>query len=175
MRTWSTDVTDEAGTRAVARALAAALAEGDTVLLEGELGAGKTAFAREVAYGLGVPEDEPVTSPTFALAHEYEIEPSRAAGAREGTRGPRLLLHADLYRLSHPDELLELGLEGVLGTSAIALVEWGERFEASIPGVALIVRLAILPEDARRIAFEAASDRGDALIDAVRAARGACA
>lgn len=162
MRTWSTEVADEAGTRAVARALAAALAEGDTVLLEGELGAGKTAFAREVAYGLGLPEEEPVTSPTFALAHEYELEPPEDAGP-----GPRLLVHADLYRLSHPDELLELGLGGVLGVSAIALVEWGERFGSCLPGVALVVRLSSLGEGARRIAFEALTPRGEALLDAV--------
>jgi tRNA threonylcarbamoyl adenosine modification protein YjeE len=157
MRTWSTDVADEAGTRAVARALAAALTEGDTVLLEGELGAGKTSFARELAYGLGLDEDEPVTSPTFALAHEYEIGPSS-----------RLLVHADLYRLSHADELLEIGLDGVLGTSAIALIEWGERFSASIPGVAVVVTLTVLGETARRIAFRSTSDRGEALLGVVR-------
>ncbi|MBC7173730.1 MAG: tRNA (adenosine(37)-N6)-threonylcarbamoyltransferase complex ATPase subunit type 1 TsaE, partial [Polyangiaceae bacterium] len=99
MRALEIDVADESGTREVARALAAELRAGDTVLLEGDLGAGKTAFAREVAYGLGLPEEEPVTSPTFALAHEYPLDP--------------LLVHADLYRLSHPDELLELGLESL--------------------------------------------------------------
>ncbi len=158
MGTFTIDVADEAGTREVARALAARLRDGETVLLEGDLGAGKTAFAREVAHGLGVPEEEPVASPTFALVHEYAIPPG------PGGRGERLLLHADLYRLSHPDEILELGLEGVIGVSAVALVEWGERFADAIPGVVATVRLTSRGETARTIAIEAPSERGAALL-----------
>jgi tRNA threonylcarbamoyladenosine biosynthesis protein TsaE len=154
MEGFSIEVADEEGTARVARALAAALERGDTVLLEGELGAGKTTFARSVAYALGLPEEEAVTSPTFALVHEYEC-------------GPSLLLHADLYRLAHPDELVELGIEDALGATAIALVEWGERFLDALPGAALIVRLEPKGEDGRRIAFEALGDRGGALVSSL--------
>jgi tRNA threonylcarbamoyl adenosine modification protein YjeE len=148
---YAIEVVDEEGTARVARALAAVLARGDTVLLEGDLGAGKTTFARSVAYGLGLSEDEAVTSPTFALVHEYEC-------------GSVTLLHADLYRLAHPDELFDLGLEDVLGTSAIALVEWGERFADALAGVALLIRLESTAGGGRRIAFESKDDRGRALV-----------
>jgi tRNA threonylcarbamoyl adenosine modification protein YjeE len=145
------EVVDEEGTAEVARALAAALGKGDTVILEGELGAGKTTFARAVARALGLPEDEPVTSPTFALVHEYQC-------------GAASLLHADLYRLAHPDELRELGLEDAIGISAVALVEWGERFADALPGLALLVRLTATGADARTIALEPRGDRGGELV-----------
>jgi tRNA threonylcarbamoyl adenosine modification protein YjeE len=143
----SIEVTDEGGTARVARALAALLAPGDTVLLEGDLGAGKTTFARSVAYALGLSEEEAVTSPTFALVHEYECTSVT-------------LLHADLYRLGHPAELVELGLEDALGTTAVALVEWGERFVEALPGVILIVRLEPSSELGRQIVVEALGERG---------------
>src|SRR5690606_844484 len=105
-------------------------------------------------HGLGLPEEEAVTSPTFALVHEYEC-------------GPQVLVHADLYRLAHPDELFDLGLEDVLGTTAIALIEWGERFVDALAGVALLVRLEGTAGGGRRIAFEAHGDRGRALVSSL--------
>jgi tRNA threonylcarbamoyl adenosine modification protein YjeE len=147
MERLSIEVTDEEGTARVARAFAAVLAPGDTVLLEGELGAGKTTFARSVAYALGLSEEEAVTSPTFALVHEYEC-------------AAVTLLHADLYRLGHPDELATLGIEDALGATAVALIEWGERFAEALAGVILIVRLEVRGELGRQIVVEARGERG---------------
>lgn len=118
---------DEAATEALARQVAANLHAGDLVLLEGPLGAGKTFFVRAVARALGVPEDIAVTSPTFALVHEYpEASPP--------------LVHADLYRLSDPFELDELGLRDRLA-DAIVMVEWGTPFMDVLGEPSLVVRL----------------------------------
>lgn len=104
--------TSEAATRAIAAALAADLQAGALVLLSGDLGAGKTAFVRGLAQGLGIDPDE-VTSPTFTLVHEY--------------RGGRLpLIHVDLYRLDRA-ELDEVGLDQDLAAQGVTAVEWAER------------------------------------------------
>jgi tRNA threonylcarbamoyladenosine biosynthesis protein TsaE len=110
----------EADTRAVAAALAPTLTPGAVVLLSGDLGAGKTAFVRGLAEGLGLDPDD-VTSPTFTLVHEY--------------RGGRLpLIHVDLYRLDRAD-LDEIGLDQDLAARGITAVEWSERLSRRLPGV----------------------------------------
>jgi tRNA threonylcarbamoyladenosine biosynthesis protein TsaE len=109
-----------------ARLLGATLRGGDTLLLSGEIGAGKTHFARSLIQSLiDVPEDVP--SPTFTLVQTYE---SRIAE----------IWHADLYRLSDADEVVELGLADAFETS-ICLVEWPDRLDDLMPGSALHVRL----------------------------------
>lgn len=126
-------------TRALGVALAALLEPGDVVLLVGALGAGKTVLAKGIAVGLGV--DEPVVSPTFTLAREYE--------------GRLPLLHADLYRLDHGDEIADLGVEDFDG--GIAVVEWGER-AAPLFGDAIEIRLSMTDQDdpdERRISISA--------------------
>lgn len=111
--------TSEAETRAIASAFASTLKAGDVLLLSGDLGAGKTAFVRGLAEGLGInPED--VTSPTFTLVHEY--------------RGARLpLIHVDLYRLDRAD-LDEIGLDQDLAERGVIAVEWAERLTRRLPG-----------------------------------------
>ena len=99
-------------TRSVGRGLAADLRAGDCILLEGSLGAGKTEFARGLAEGLGVSPDE-VRSPTFTLVNIYT--------------GRLPVYHIDLYRIERAPELRELGLEEVLGTDGVAIVEWPDR------------------------------------------------
>jgi tRNA threonylcarbamoyladenosine biosynthesis protein TsaE len=115
----------EAETTALGRDLARHLSPGDVVLLEGVLGAGKTAFARGLASGLGVPEDE-VRSPTFTLVNPYQ--------------GRVPVYHVDLYRIAKPEEMEELGLQDVFGGDGVAVVEWAERLGAWRPERAIVVR-----------------------------------
>jgi tRNA threonylcarbamoyladenosine biosynthesis protein TsaE len=131
------DSNSEDDTRAIAAALAPALAPGAVVLLSGDLGAGKTAFVRGLAHGLGIDPDE-VTSPTFTLVHEY--------------RGGRLpLIHVDLYRLDRAD-LDEIGLDQDLAARGVVAVEWAERLARSIPG-AVSVTIGDQGDDRRSIAI----------------------
>jgi tRNA threonylcarbamoyladenosine biosynthesis protein TsaE len=109
----------EADTLAIAARLAGTLEPGAVLLLSGDLGAGKTAFVRGVAAGLGL-ESDAVTSPTFTLVHEY--------------RGGRLpLIHVDLYRLDSAD-LDEIGLDGDLAGRGVVAIEWPERLSRAVPG-----------------------------------------
>ena len=108
------------------------------VLLYGELGAGKTAFVRGLARGLGVPPED-VSSPTFTLIQEY--------GSRRGT-----LFHVDLYRLTAA-EVDDLGLDELIGSGGIVAIEWPERW-LEPPSAARVVRLAHLGGDQRSIAIQ---------------------
>ncbi|MBY0494569.1 MAG: tRNA (adenosine(37)-N6)-threonylcarbamoyltransferase complex ATPase subunit type 1 TsaE [Cyanobacteria bacterium] len=125
----------EQETREIASALARDLAMGSVLLLSGDLGAGKTAFVRGLAAGLGINPDD-VTSPTFTLVHEY--------------RGGRLpLIHVDLYRLDRAD-LDEIGLDQDLAAAGVIAIEWSERLSRSIPG-AIAVTVADRGGDIREI------------------------
>ena len=113
----------EDDTRAIAVKLAGDLIAGSVLLLSGDLGAGKTAFVRGLAEGLGISPDE-VTSPTFTLVHEY--------------RGGRLpLIHVDLYRLDRAD-LDEIGLDDDLAARGVVAIEWAERLSRRIRGAVLV-------------------------------------
>lgn len=119
----------------VAARLAATLAAGDVLLLSGNLGAGKTAFVRGLAAGLGIDPDE-VSSPTFALVHEY--------------RGGRLpLYHVDLYRLERT-ATDDLGLEEMGAADGVLAIEWPDRLTNALPG-ACDVSLEIVSETERRV------------------------
>jgi tRNA threonylcarbamoyladenosine biosynthesis protein TsaE len=133
-------VTDsEAETEAVAAELSASLSGGEVVLLQGELGAGKTAFVRGLARGLGG-DAEQVASPTFVLLTRYP--------------GRLTLHHADLYRLA-PGEELELGLEELPGSAGVLAIEWAERLSRRPWARTLEVTLAHEGGDRRRIRVEA--------------------
>jgi tRNA threonylcarbamoyladenosine biosynthesis protein TsaE len=134
------DVDDEAGTGAVARALAATLGAGDVVHLVGPLGAGKTAFVRHAAAALGV--TEPVTSPTFAIAHAYT-----------GADGLSVS-HLDLYRARRVtvEELADL--DPYLDERAVLFVEWPEAGAGALPQPTVVVRLEPAGGDARTITIE---------------------
>ncbi|WP_291985697.1 tRNA (adenosine(37)-N6)-threonylcarbamoyltransferase complex ATPase subunit type 1 TsaE [Luteitalea sp.] len=131
--------TSEAETRATARTLATTLRPGAVLLLLGDLGAGKTAFVRGLAEGLGIAEDA-VSSPTFTLVQEY--------------RGGRLpLYHADLYRLPEGVSLDDLGLDEVAEDGVLA-IEWPERLARPVPG-AVAIRIVIDDDTARTITIDA--------------------
>ena len=125
----------EEETADVARALAGTLHAGAVLLLSGQLGAGKTAFVRGLAAGLGIDPDE-VSSPTFTLVHEY--------------RGGRLTLyHADLYRLEKT-ATEDLGLEEKAVAEGVLAIEWPDRLTHALPG-ATTITIDILDDATRRI------------------------
>ena len=118
------------------RRLAERLRPGDVLALAGDLGAGKTQFAKGIAAGLGVEAE--VTSPTFTLIHEYP-----------GGRLP--LFHADLYRLETEKEALGIGLDDYLESEGVTVVEWADKFAALLPPGTRWVRLRALEGDEREI------------------------
>ena len=122
----------------VARELAESLRAGDVVLLSGNLGAGKTAFVRGLALGLGI-DAAAVSSPTFTIVHEY--------------RGGRLTLyHADLYRLERT-ATEDIGLEEMGVTDGVLAIEWPDRLTHTLPN-AREVRLEIVDDTTRRLTFD---------------------
>lgn len=130
MTTASEAETEQAGER-----LGRQLASGAVILLYGDLGAGKTAFVRGMARGLGAnPED--VSSPTFTIIQEYA-----------GARGP--LYHVDLYRLE-PAEVDDLGLDDLVEGGGIVAIEWAERWKGR-PAAVVEVTIAHLGDDARSV------------------------
>lgn len=120
------DLPDEAATIALARRLAPALLDGGVVYLRGELGAGKTTFARALLRALGV--GERVKSPTYSLLERYTV------------RG-RDAYHLDLYRVADAGELEWLGMDELDAPGAIVLVEWPERGRGALPDPDLEVKL----------------------------------
>lgn len=113
-------------TYAIGRRLGQLAEPGDIVTLSGDLGTGKTVFAKGFAEGLGIADD--VTSPTFTIIKEY-------------TDGRIPLAHFDAYRIADPDEMYAIGYEDYLSGDFICLIEWPEMIEELIPGDALRVRL----------------------------------
>lgn len=131
---------DDAATRSLGAALAAVTQAGDVILLEGPLGAGKTTLARGFIQALptapgGRPSAEAVPSPTFTLVQIYE-------------RFPAPVWHIDLYRLSDPEDIWELGLEETF-MKAVLLIEWPERLGPLEPAGAIRVRLSESGPDGR--------------------------
>lgn len=148
------ELDSEADTLDLGRSLAAVLEDGDVIGLEGGLGAGKTTFARAVIHGLGVSEETPITSPTFALLHRYQ--------------GRLAIVHADFYRLADEAELEELGVDELLEEGAVLLVEWGRKFPGMARRTDLWLELEIVSDLARRARLHPQGARGDAIISALR-------
>jgi tRNA threonylcarbamoyladenosine biosynthesis protein TsaE len=130
-------------TTALGTRLGAGLRAGDVILLRGDLGAGKTHFARGIAAGLGIPG--PIPSPTFTLVYEYEGV--NAAGQRVP------LAHIDLYRLNEGGELDSVGLDEYVGGGWAAVIEWPERAvnENFVPPAYLDIALDYVDERTRRL------------------------
>ena len=132
------ETSSEEETAAVAARLSASLPPGSVVLLFGDLGAGKTAFVRGMAAGLGLDPDE-VSSPTFTLVQEYR--PARASAPT--------LYHVDLYRLEG-GEVDDLGLEELTAGGGVVAIEWAEKLTSLPPG-AVRVSISEEGEEGRRI------------------------
>ena len=127
----------EEETIAVGERLARELPAGATVLLIGNLGAGKTTLAKGIVQGLGAAAADDVSSPTFTLIHEYG--------------SPAAVYHVDLYRLENAREAAGLGLEELFDSPAMVIVEWGERFLELMPAERVEIRLRALEGDGREI------------------------
>ena len=143
MRHWSFLSSAETQTWLLGRELGRLLTQPALILLQGDLGSGKSVFARGVARGLGVPEEVPITSPTFTLMNHY---PARLD-----------LYHFDLYRLADPEELIEIGFEEYAYGRGVALIEWPEKL-AGAGGPCLRVSLRRIADDQRRIDLAADAD-----------------
>ena len=130
-------------TEAVGRKLAAQLRPGDVLAYYGDLGAGKTAFTRGLAAGLGV--TEPVTSPTYTIVNEY-------------LSGRLPLFHFDMYRLGSSDELFDIGWEDYLARGGVCAVEWSENVEDALrDAIHITIEKDPLEPDTRRITIEGGS------------------
>ena len=132
-----------AETEAVGQMLAARLQPGDVVAFRGGLGAGKTAFVRGLARGLGI--CEPVTSPTYTIVNEY-------------LTGRLPLFHFDMYRLGSSDELFDIGWEDYLARGGVCAVEWSENVEDALQGaIRVTIEKDPFEADTRRIIIEGGS------------------
>jgi len=133
--THSTEETIERG-----REIGASVKPRTLILLEGELGAGKTTLTKGIVSGLGAAREEEVTSPTFTLVHRYE--------------GRTRVYHVDLYRVGDFHDLETLGLEDVLSEDAVIIVEWPDRLTLRTDWPILRIGLEHVAEDTRRIRLE---------------------
>lgn len=135
------------------------LQPGDLLLLQGDLGSGKTHLVKGIAQGLGA--DALVTSPSFVLINEYPAGP-RWPGLR--------IYHIDLYRLQHPAELQGIGIEEIWSGQDICLIEWPERAADALPAAHLTVVLRYVGENGRLVHLFARGTRYQQLVDDFRRA-----
>jgi len=132
-------------TVAFGRTLAELLSPPKIVLLRGDLGAGKTTLVKGIAEGFQAASEEDVTSPTFTLVHEY--------------RGPRAnLYHIDLYRIDTPRQLETLGLDDLVASNSILLIEWGEKFPRFVHERDVEIALESVGENSRHIRITTNAD-----------------
>jgi tRNA threonylcarbamoyladenosine biosynthesis protein TsaE len=148
----SIDAGTPAETEKIGALLATLLEPGDFIALRGDLGAGKTRFARGVATGLGIGAEIPVTSPTYTLLNIYA--------------GRLPLYHFDLYRLGGDDDVVDLGFTDYFCGDGVSLVEWPERLCAELPPERLEITFSYLGETARRVELQPTSVRFKKVVDA---------
>ena len=132
-------------TEKIGEKLAKALPAGTILAYRGDLGAGKTAFTRGLARGLGA--NEPVTSPTYTIVNEY-------------LSGKLPLFHFDMYRLRSADDLFDIGWEDYLDRNGICAVEWSENVAEAMED-AIFITIQKTGENSRRIIVEGGSDLAD--------------
>ena len=129
---------------------------GELILLDGQLGTGKTTFTQGLAQGLGITEN--INSPTFTLLKEYlgQAQPEISSSALSSRRPA--LYHFDLYRLDNPDEIVELGFEDYFFSDGVSVIEWAEKAGSFWPEERMNVRLKIMSETKRGLLFIATGE-----------------
>ena len=127
-------------TEAIGEAFGRSVKDGTVIAMYGDLGAGKTAFVRGMARGMGI--DERVSSPTFTIVNEY--------------LGDRTLIHFDMYRLGSADELFDIGWEDYLARGAVCAVEWSENVEEAFYGDEIRLTIEKTSDTSRKITIEGA-------------------
>jgi len=153
MSEWVYESSSELQTLELGTQLGRLLEQSALILLQGDLGAGKSVLARGIARGLGVDPQVPITSPTFTLMNHY--------------RARLDLYHFDLYRLADPGELIELGFDDFAHGAGVALVEWPERLEDE-ETLGLWVCLQHVGDQQRRVSFRAKSAAAEALLQCLK-------
>ena len=130
---------------------------GELILLDGQLGTGKTTFTQGLAQGLGITEN--INSPTFTLLKEYIGQPQPGISTDALSCRRPALYHFDLYRLDKPDEIVELGFEDYFFSDGVSVIEWAEKAGSFWPEEYLNVRLKIMSETKRGLLFIATGER----------------
>lgn len=155
------DILNEAALAPIAYQLAKQLEPGDTVFLQGPLGAGKTSFVRALLRALGYAGH--VKSPTYTLIEPYEVD---------GKTNKQIVHHFDLYRLQSPVGILELGLEDYLTADAICLIEWPEKAAAYLPDPTLYCTIEVVDATKRRLWWRSENEQGQRILTALDHADG---
>lgn len=137
----------------VGKKIAAYLTKGDIISLVGDLGSGKTQFAKGLALGLGVSQDIVITSPSFSLVNEYE--------------GNYSFYHMDLYRLTNLSETLLAEFEDYFNNDGVIAIEWADRWPGIIHEQTIKVEIIIIDEQQREIILSGGNQRGQEIIEAV--------
>lgn len=138
-------------TQYLGRCLGELLHGGELLLLDGQLGAGKTTFTQGLAKGMNI--CAVVNSPTFTILKEYRREPSGQVPSPAG--GTQALYHFDLYRLDEPEEMIDLGFEEYFDGSGVCVVEWADKATNFWPTERLYIHLTALDEVKRNLLFVA--------------------
>ena len=128
-------------TQKLGKIIGTAVTDGTVLALTGDLGSGKTAFVQGLARGLEVPDDYYITSPSYTLINEYP--------------GRYPLFHVDLYRISDPMDMEDLGLYEILHNSGIVAIEWADRIEQKLLPDPITIHFEITDDDARKICITA--------------------
>lgn len=140
-------------TEVLGRLIGAVCRAGDIICLGGDLGTGKTTLTQAIIRGAGVAEDEYITSPTFAIMHEY--------------CGKFPIYHMDFYRLGSSDDVIELGLDEYFHGHGVSLIEWFERATDLIPDSRLTICLSFIDETSRQVEMNSSDQRWQELLEIV--------
>ncbi|MBV9227701.1 MAG: tRNA (adenosine(37)-N6)-threonylcarbamoyltransferase complex ATPase subunit type 1 TsaE [Chloroflexi bacterium] len=144
-----------AQTQRLAMRLGELLRGGELLLLDGQLGTGKTTFTQGLAKGMNI--TEVISSPTFTLLKEYAGQPRPSVGTEQCV-GPALY-HFDLYRLDEPEEIVDLGFEDYFYGSGVCVVEWADKADGLWPAERLRIRMKLMSETKRGLLFVATGVR----------------